>query len=114
MTHPRVPHPSRFLDGERRANNWLMERLATVFGSPWTVYAFLIIPLIAEYVAVALQNMVFFLASGWIQLWALPLLNYTQNQAERQRAAKADADHQALVHIATVVDDLQARLTGGK
>lgn len=100
--------PLDLLAAERGANDWLMERLSRLFGSPWTVWLFVVVPLLVEYVAVALQATVFFYSSAWVQLFALPLLTYIGNKAERLRAAKADADHEALTSVHTTVDAVAA------
>jgi len=106
---PEIKHPRHFLPPSRW-DDWVADRLVTVFGSTGTTAAFMAIPLIALLFSVAVQNVVFFLASGWIQLWALPLLNYAQNKADVQRSAKAESDHQALLVIKATVDDVRMRL----
>jgi uncharacterized membrane protein len=50
--------------------------------------------------------------SNLIQLWALPLLGASQNRAAQRHEVKADADHQALTHIATVVNQIAAQTKG--
>ena len=104
MGHPHVPHPRDLLTAERNSNDWLMEHLSRLFGSPWTVWLFMAVPIVVEYWAVTFQNLVFFYSSAWIQLFALPLLTYIGNKAEKLRAAKADADHAALTSVHTTVD----------
>lgn len=111
MTHPRVPHYREFLDTERRWNDWAADHLVVAFGSVWTVWVFLVYPLLALVFPPDVQNIVFFISSGWIQLWALPLLNYTQNKADKVRTAKAEADHRALTHVALTADHADRMVT---
>jgi len=102
--HPAVEHPADRVKRRSSWNDWLAQHLVAVFGTVWTVWAFVVYPLLALLFPHSVQNIVFFISSGWIQLWALPLLNYTQNRADELRTAKADTDHQALTHVATTLD----------
>lgn len=104
-----IQHPRNFLPPSKW-DDWLADRLAVVFGSTWTTVTFMVIPLLALLLPTAEQQIVFFLASGWIQLWALPLLNYAQNKAEVMRFAKADADHQALVALHIALEELSTKM----
>lgn len=104
--HPAVRHPRTLLSPPGGWNDWLAQHLVGVFGTVWTVWIFVVYPLLALLFPHSVQNVVFFISSGWIQLWALPLLNYTQNRADALRAAKADTDHQALTHVATTLDEV--------
>lgn len=121
MPHPQVPHPRDLLTHSRsrlaRVSEWVIGHLAVTFGATIAVWVFLIAPLIVLLLPTRVQSIAFFLASGWIQLWALPLLTYIGNKADQARTAKADADHQALtsVHatvdiVAVAADALDARL----
>lgn len=103
--HPAVEHPASRVTPAGGWNDWLATHLVAVFGTVWTVWLFVVYPLLALLFPHSVQSVVFFISSGWIQLWALPLLNYTQNRADALRSAKADTDHQALTHVATVLDE---------
>lgn len=107
--HDAVIHPAEILkrlDGKRimTANDWLAHRLGAVFGSVWLIWAFLIWPLVANHLGVAIQNWTSYYAQSWIQLFALPLFVYIGNKLQKADDAQADAMHQALTHIATVED----------
>ena len=110
--HPAVTHPvhlriRRHRDGMGpvgKANDWLATRLAVVFGVCWTIWLFLIVPLIAPYLGATAESKIFFYSSGWIQLFALPLMVYVGNKLQRSSDAQSDVIHQALTHIATVSD----------
>jgi len=106
---PEIPHPRNFLPPSKW-DDWVADRLVTVFGSTWTTATFIAIPLLALLLPSEQQQIVFFLASGWIQLWALPLLNYAQNKADILRSAKADADHQSLVALHTAIQEIHTKL----
>lgn len=106
---PEIPHPQHFLPPSKW-DDWVADRLATVFGSTWTTVTFMVVPLLALLLPNTEQQIVFFLASGWIQLWALPLLNYAQNKADMMRSAKAEADHQSLVALHNALQELHAKM----
>jgi hypothetical protein len=110
VTHPKVPHPRRFLDAERKWNDVAANMVARIFGSPWCIWVFLIVPLVILLAPQQWQGAVFYLASGWVQLFALPLLTYVGNKARAADSVKADVDHEALTHIAKTVDALVAAL----
>lgn len=113
---PVIPHPQHFLPASKW-DDWVADRLVVLFGSTWTTAVFMAIPLLALLLPNAEQQIVFFLASGWIQLWALPLLNYAQNKADIMRSAKADADHQSLLALHSLLQELSDkmdRLTSGE
>ena len=110
--HPAVTHPvhlriRRHRDGMGpvgKANDWLATRLAVVFGVCWTIWLFLIVPLIAPYLGATAESKIFFYSSGWIQLFALPLMVYVGNKLQRSSDAQSEVIHLALTHIATVSD----------
>jgi hypothetical protein len=104
--HPAVDHPRSRLAPQGGWNDFAARHLVALFGTVWTVWLFVAYPLLALLFPHSVQNVVFFISSGWIQLWALPLLNYTQNRADELRAAKADTDHQALTHVAVTLDQV--------
>ena len=115
--HPHVPHPAvqhpvhlrihRHRDGMGpvgKANDWLATHLAIVFGVCWTIWVFFIVPIVAYFLPAGIQGHIFFFSSGWIQLFALPLMVYVGNKLQRSSDAQSDVIHQALTHIATVSD----------
>jgi hypothetical protein len=87
-----------------RANDWLATHLAVVFGIVWTIWIFFIVPIIAYFLPLTIQNHIFFFSSGWIQLFALPLLVYVGNKIQRSSDAQSEVIHEALTHIATIED----------
>jgi hypothetical protein len=87
-----------------KTNDWLATHLAVVFGVAWTIWVFFIVPIVAYFLPQATQSKIFFFSSGWIQLFALPLMIYVGNKLQRSSDAQSDVMHQALTHIATVSD----------
>jgi hypothetical protein len=115
--HPNVPHPiqlrleadlKRYEHGWKgriaKANDWLATHLAVVFGVAWTIWVFFIVPIIAYFLPTAIQAHIFFFSSGWIQLFALPLMVYVGNKLQKSSDAQSEAMTQALTHIAQVSD----------
>ena len=66
-------------------SEWLVLRLALLFGFVWTVWAFFIVPLVAPYISETFSAKVFYYGSGWVQLFALPLLTWIANKAAAQQ-----------------------------
>lgn len=62
--------------------DYLATKLALVFGFGWTIWVFFIVPLLAEFFPPSAQARVFYYASGWIQLFALPLMVYVSNKIQ--------------------------------
>lgn len=116
--HDAVTHPRDLLAAEKRAvarlNDWAATHLAAFFGLVWTVWFFVIWPLASLLLPKGLQSVAFFISSGWIQLWALPLLNYVSNRTQEMQGAQSDVQHNALTHIANTVDEIKAALAAGK
>lgn len=108
--HPSVQHPNEVVQVAGAVNTWLADHLTGIFGSIWTVWIFIAYPLLGMLAPMTWQTKIFFISSGWIQLWALPLLNLASNRADKLRQAKADVDHRALTHIAGEIDKIQEAL----
>jgi len=114
--HDSVVHPCELLAPGKppgrvaRANEWLAGHLATVFGLVWTVWVFLTVPLIVLLAPPGIRAVVFYLASGWIQLWALPLFVYVGNRLQKSSDAQSDVQHHALTHIAGAADETRERI----
>ena len=111
MTHPAVPHPREYLvEREARAllawNDKALQWLADhVLASRAMFNLAFILPLLVLPMPGAAKVILAVVSSNWIQWWALPALQRTANKAEAGRAAKMDADHQALTHLALTGDD---------
>lgn len=106
--HPHVPHPRDFLAVDRKFWDWLNRALTSVLGHNLVFLACFIVPLAVIPASDTAKLIVGLIFSNWFQAWALPVLQKGQAQADQQRAAKADADHQALAYIAAKVDVIES------
>jgi hypothetical protein len=108
VTHPAVRHPRELLAAERAAVGWFnttVSRVASsVLGSMALFWVTFLVPLLTLPASDGVKLVVSIVFSSWFQAWALPVLQNAANRADAKRDAKADADHAAQVHIATVTD----------
>lgn len=108
--HPHVQHPSEYMvhaEGKVAVfNNWAVSHLAAFMGMVWTIWCFLIYPLVLLALPAEVKNVGFYIASGWIQLWALPLFVYVGNKLQQSQNAQSDAQHVALTSIANKIEDI--------
>jgi hypothetical protein len=112
--NPHVKHPYSILkqcrDERSKLIIWndnLLEWIANhVLGSIIFFDMAIIIPLLAIPAPDYIKAIVIILSSNWIQLWALFALQHTQKKADEAREVKADADHEAMTHIANQLDKL--------
>lgn len=117
--HPEVLHPTRMrlredlLRYERgwrgrlaAGNDWLATHLAVIFGVAWTIWVFFTVPLVAYFLPADVQNHIFFFSSGWVQLFALPLMVYVSNKIQKTSDLQSDATYKALTHVALEMDEL--------
>lgn len=123
--HSRVPHPQslvvnsqkkfRLVDFAARHNNRLLSWMTNhILASMLMFDVALAVPLLVLIPSLkGLRDIVIIVSSNWIQLWALFALQRSANQADSIRQAKADADHQALTHIAHTVDVLAKTVQRG-
>jgi hypothetical protein len=118
LVHPRVPHPSKRLIPEKQ--HWLLGRNDAVLdwlsehvlASMLMFDIALILPLITLPLNDSVKITLGVISGSWIQWWALPALQRSQVKADLNRQAKADADHEAMTHIAHTVDEILRRLEG--
>lgn len=114
-SHSHVKHPRDILAQRRSkreesnkvlyANELLLEWITNhVLASVILFDIALIVPLMVitapEWVKITLGV----LSGSWIQLWALPALQRSQNKTQAQNEAKAEADHETLTYMATLQD----------
>ena len=52
------------------------------------------------------------ISGSWIQWWALPALQRSQNRTQAQNEAKAQVDHETLTYLATLQDEQMTELKG--
>lgn len=113
--HARVKHPLQSLPEKKNAlarhNDRVLDWLADhVLASMLMFDIALIVPLIAIPMSDSVKITLGVISGSWIQWWALPALQRSQVKADIKRGSKADADHEALTHIANTVDAILARL----
>lgn len=118
MDHPQVPHPAELVRVERTrlsaVNDAVLQWISDhVLPSQLLFDVALIVPLLALAAPESVKITLGVISGSWIQWWALHALQRSAVKTDAKRDAKADADHQALTHIATVLDELHDHLTGG-
>src|SRR5205085_7105211 len=52
------------------------------------------------------------ISGSWIQWWALPALQRSQNRTQAQNEAKAEVDHETLTYLAKLQDEQMTELKG--
>ncbi len=52
------------------------------------------------------------ISGSWIQWWALPALQRSQNRTQAQNEAKAQVDHETLTYLAKLQDEQMTELKG--
>ena len=116
--HPRVLHPSELWLKEQRhwlinLNDTVLDWLSShVLASMLMFDIALILPLITLPLNDSVKITLGVISGSWIQWWALPALQRSQVKADMKREAKADADHEAMTHIANTVDEILRRFEG--
>lgn len=110
MGHPSVPHPFRGSGTvtaglHDRFLSWVADR---VLASVIMFDAALVVPLLVLPMPGSAKLVLGVVSSNWIQWWALPALQRSQVLADAQRRAKADADHEALTHMAMTLARLES------
>lgn len=88
-----------------QTNDLIAERSTLIFGTMWMFYAFFIyglLPLIPS--LTPYQNQLFYW-SGWVQLWALPLLMVGQNVTGRAAEKRAQETHDAVIEELSIVKE---------
>lgn len=86
---------------------WVTDR---VLASAIMFYLALVLPLLVLPLPDAVKLILAVLSSNWIQWWALPALQRSQNRADQERSLKNQADHETLTYIATKLDRLESIL----
>jgi hypothetical protein len=106
--HGAVAHPRELLNRTVSRHDKALAWIAShVLASRLMADAALVLPLLVLPMSTGAKVTLGVLSGSWIQWWALPMLQRSQNEADAKREAKADADHAALTHIATVVDAIR-------
>jgi len=64
----------------------------------------LIVPLLVLQAPDSIKITLGVISGSWIQWWALPALQRSQNKTQAQNDAKAEVDHETLTYLATLQD----------
>jgi len=119
--HAHVKHPKELIQettNRRRRDNRLLHYNDIVLD--WitnhvlaSVILFdiaLIVPLLTLNAPDTVKITLGVISSSWIQWWALPALQRSQNKAQAQNEAKAEVDHQTLTYLAKLQDEQMKEL----
>lgn len=121
--HAHVKHPKELLQQAKRAtlrenrilyyNDIVLEWVTNhVLGSVILFDIALIVPLLVIPAPNSIKITLGVISGSWIQWWALPALQRSQNKTQAQNDAKAEVDHEALTYLATLQDQQMAELKG--
>ena len=72
----------------------------------------LIVPLLTLQAPESVKITLGVISGSWIQWWALPALQRSQNKTQAQNDAKAEVDHKTLTYLANLQDEQMAELKG--
>ncbi|HUD20693.1 MAG TPA: hypothetical protein VMQ44_01330 [Candidatus Saccharimonadales bacterium] len=107
VVHPRELLKPKSDNGFIKANHAVLDFFANnVLASMIMFDIALIVPLLIIPLPDSVKITLGVISGSWIQWWALHAIQRTNMKADQLRAAKADADHQALTHIANTVDEI--------
>lgn len=70
----------------------------------------LVVPLLAIPASNTVKITLGVVSGSWIQWWALPALQRSQNKIQDQNDAKAEVDHETLTYLAHTQDEQTKRL----
>jgi hypothetical protein len=119
--HAQVKHPEELI---QEAKNWRRRhnRLAYyndivlewitnhVLASIILFDIALIVPLLTLNASDTVKITLGVISSSWIQWWALPALQRSQNKIQARNEAKSEVDHQALTYLAKLQDEQMREL----
>lgn len=122
LSHPHVRHPHEILAQHRQArkrnqtvvyyNDLFLEWITNhILASVLLFDAALIVPLLAIPGPDTVKITLGVISGSWIQLWALPALQRSQNKTQAQNDAKADTDHDTLTYLAMTQDKQSEQLS---
>lgn len=72
----------------------------------------LIVPLLTLNAPDSVKITLGVISGSWIQWWALPALQRSQNKTQAQNEAKAQVDHETLTYLAKLQDEQMTELKG--
>jgi hypothetical protein len=121
--HKYVRHPQEILKAAKEAkkqghrvnyiNDVILEWITDhVLASVILFDIALIIPLLTLQAPDSVKITLGVISGSWIQWWALPALQRSQNKTQAQNDAKAEVDHETLTYLATLQDRQMKELEG--
>jgi hypothetical protein len=116
QSHARVRHPNEILKQAKTAKfagrnfyrlndrflGWVTNH---VLASVVLFDIALVLPLLAIPASNSVKITLGVVSGSWIQWWALPALQRSQNKIQAQNDAKAEVDHETLTYLATSQDE---------
>ena len=122
-SHPHVRHPKEVVqeakDRRRREhkllywNDVVLEWITNhVLASVILFDIALIVPLLTLNAPDTVKITLGVISGSWIQWWALPALQRSQNKTQAQNEAKAQVDHETLTYLAKLQDEQMTELKG--
>jgi hypothetical protein len=120
--HKYVRHPKEILEEAKKTkrskqskvlnyNDMMLEWVTNhVLASVLLFDIALIVPLMVIPAPNSVKITLGVISGSWIQWWALPALQRSQNKTQAQNDAKAEADHETLTYLATLQDEQMAEL----
>lgn len=121
--HPHVRQPKEILAARRQTkkqqhtftyyNDIVLEWITdNILASIVLFDIALVVPLLVIPAPDSLKITLGVISGSWIQWWALPALQRSQNKTQAQNDAKAEVDHETLTYLATLQDEQMKMLTG--
>ncbi len=118
MKHQAVRHPNELLEEAKatqgkalRINDTVLQWITNhVLASVILFDIALIVPLLTITAPDSVKITLGVISGSWIQWWALPALQRSQNKTQAQNDAKAEVDHKTLTYLATLQDEQMAEL----
>lgn len=121
--HPHVRHPKEILRAAKQKeksqskilyiNDMMLEWITNhVLASVLLFDVALIVPLLTVPAPDSVKITLGVISGSWIQWWALPALQRSQNKTQAQNDAKAEVDHETLTYLATLQDRQMTELNG--
>jgi len=121
--HKHVKHPKDILKQQKTKekhenkllyyNDVLLEWITNhVLASVILFDIALIVPLLTITAPDSIKITLGVISGSWIQWWALPALQRSQNKTQAQNDAKAEVDHETLTYLATLQDEQMKELKG--
>ena len=112
-SHPKVRHPKEILAAKKarqnkalRVNDLVLTWITNhVLASVILFDIALVVPLLVLPAPSSIKITLGVISGSWIQWWALPALQRSQNKIQAKQDAKAEVDHETLTHLAILQDE---------